>query len=121
MKSKATQSEVELYCLYMGLEKSDGEYIFTHWQENDWRRGGKKIRNWQLCIKAWALAGYFPSQRKRAKEEERKRARPSKQEISRVIREYKDRMVGSRDNSVWDKVLLRECGLTYDEAMKVLE
>ncbi len=48
----------------MGLQKSDGEYIFEHWKENGWTRGGRKIRDWRLCIKTWMIGGYFPSQKK---------------------------------------------------------
>lgn len=43
--------------------KSDAEWLFLHWQENDWTVNGKPVRDWKLKVKAWYKTGrIFPSQ-----------------------------------------------------------
>lgn len=119
MKSKATKAEIRLHCVCLGLTTDDADYLFLHWEENGWTRAGKKIKDWKRCVEMWKLAGYFPSQRKRVLEKSKNG--PSVSEVGRVIREYKDRVVGCHNRSeMWNRIFQRELGCSCEEAMRVL-
>lgn len=61
--TKPTEGEIMLFCNDIGLPVSDGKAMFLHFEENDWKRKGKPIKNWQLTIRKWKEFGYLPSQR----------------------------------------------------------
>ena len=63
------QKEVEDFCKSIGLPKSDAEYFYLKWTENQFKNGGSRIKDWQLTIRKWKAGGYCPSQ-KQAKQQE---------------------------------------------------
>ncbi len=63
-KSKPTcELEVVGYCLSRGLIEEDGSYMWNHWHANGFKNGRIPVKDWQAQIRAWQLAGYFPSQK----------------------------------------------------------
>jgi hypothetical protein len=63
-KSKpASQQEVEDYCQSLSLPRSDGEYMFAHWEGNGHTNGGKPVKDWKATIRAWKAASHLPSQK----------------------------------------------------------
>jgi hypothetical protein len=114
-----TMEEIEAFCVSIGLQEMDGQYIFWHWVGNGWTRAGKKIKNWKACCRTWQLGGYFPSQRDRFM---RKPSAPSAHDVRRVIREHRDRMVGCQNaDAAWERIFQTELQCSREEAMKALE
>ncbi|MDQ8202784.1 hypothetical protein [Pelagicoccus sp. SDUM812003] len=58
-----SQDEVESFCEDNGLKRSDGEYMFNHWEGNGYRNNGVPIKCWKSVIRSWRTGGFFPSQK----------------------------------------------------------
>jgi len=58
---KPTQKEVEEFCIKIGLQRADGEWVFNKWEGNGWKNDGKPIKSWQATIRTWKPLGIFPS------------------------------------------------------------
>ena len=117
--------EVVLFALMAGATEQDGAYLWHKWEANDWRIAGRKIKNWRSALLAWLAAEYLPSQRhKRDEQLQQKRANlPSAQDVRRVIRENRDRMIGlapNRSKEKWAQLFCREFACSYEDAMKAL-
>lgn len=55
----------------LGLPDSDAEELYDVWLRDDFKtaRGrGSRIKNWHAVIRIWFRSGWFPSQRKAAKQ-----------------------------------------------------
>src|SRR3974390_2274910 len=67
-KSKAkaqSAEEVIAYCRPIDVSDSDARYLWDNWEENGWKRGPHKIKDWRRVIKVWKNNGFLPSQRNR--------------------------------------------------------
>jgi hypothetical protein len=53
------QTEVETFCISIGLQPSDGEAMWLRWQS----QGFGKTRDWKATIRQWKIQGYHPSQK----------------------------------------------------------
>jgi hypothetical protein len=64
-KARGTIEEVVAYAVQIGLTKSDGEYMFAKWDENDWTKneGKEKIKDWRKTLVTWKAGGFMPSQK----------------------------------------------------------
>lgn len=58
--SKPDQQTIETFCESIGLPASDGEAMFLHFEEKNW----KGINNWQMTIRKWRSFNYLPSQKR---------------------------------------------------------
>jgi hypothetical protein len=59
-----SQKELEDFCVHeLGLPRSDGEYLWLHWEENGWKRGKEQVKNWKMAARKWKAGGFFPSQK----------------------------------------------------------
>lgn len=62
-KSKASQDDLKVFCLSVGLALEDGDWLFDKWEGNGWKNDGKAIKDWMATIRAWKASGIFPSQK----------------------------------------------------------
>jgi Helix-turn-helix domain len=63
-----SESEVIEYCVSRDLPKSDGQWLFAHWEGNGFTNKGRLIKNWQATARAWQTQGdIFPSQKRTPK------------------------------------------------------
>lgn len=62
-KARGTLDELAAYAVELGMPASDGETAWLNWEENGWRRGTHKIRDWKLTMQLWKRCGYFESQK----------------------------------------------------------
>lgn len=62
----SSEKDVIDYCVSLGLPASDGTWAFNHWESNGNTNGGKPIKDWKACIRAWKAAGHMASQKKLA-------------------------------------------------------
>lgn len=58
-KARGTQSEFETYAVDKGFPKSDGEFLYLHFEEKGW----KNVKDWKAGFRKWATAGWIPSQK----------------------------------------------------------
>jgi hypothetical protein len=59
---RGSKEEISSYCKEQGLTAQDSEWLWAKWQENDFTRDGKPIKDWRGTIRTWKLTGYiFPS------------------------------------------------------------
>src|SRR5260370_38886628 len=53
----------------LGLPDSDAEHLYDIWLRDDFKTvRGTRIRNWHAAIRIWFRSGWFPSQKKAAKQ-----------------------------------------------------
>lgn len=62
-KALCTQKEAEDFCESIQLPRSDGEAMFLHWEEKQWR----DVKDWKATIRKWKSFNYMPSQKQRGK------------------------------------------------------
>lgn len=61
---KPTYGEVIEFWGKLHHPASDADWFFEKCQGNGWKNNGKAIVDWQATMRAWWLAGVFPSQKK---------------------------------------------------------
>ncbi len=62
-KKKGTRADLEAYAEEIGLEASDGEFLFDHWESNGWRNGNAPVKDWRAGMRKWKAGGWMPSQK----------------------------------------------------------
>lgn len=62
-RPKGSLEEITEFCLAKSLPAQDAEYLFHHWEQNGWRIGSQKIKDWQMVVSSWISAGHLPKQR----------------------------------------------------------
>lgn len=55
--------ELSDFCLSLDLITEDAEYLWDHWEANDWKIKNKAIRDWKVTVRNWKRQGYLPSQK----------------------------------------------------------
>jgi hypothetical protein len=63
VENPPTPEEFKAHCESKGICFNDGKYLWNHWKDNGWTRGGRPIYDWQAAIRAWQSAGHLPSAR----------------------------------------------------------
>lgn len=58
-----TKEELVAYAVEIGLQASDGEFMFNHWTANGWKNGHAPSRDWRAGIRKWQQSGWMPSQK----------------------------------------------------------
>lgn len=55
--------ELLAFCQEEGIPASDGEYLWGLWEDNGWKRGQHKIKDWRGAVRTWHKQGWLPSQK----------------------------------------------------------
>jgi hypothetical protein len=64
--SKAKPDSMEAVIAFvaeLNLPRSDGEYLWYHWESNGYTNGGAKIKDWKMTVRKWVAGGFLPSQK----------------------------------------------------------
>lgn len=51
------------YCRSLELAWDDATHLWGHWQENGFRRGKAKMKDWKRCVRTYATGTWLPSRR----------------------------------------------------------
>lgn len=62
-KGKGTREEFVEFAQEIEASKSDGDFLFDHFEENGWKRGKDPIKDWKAAMRKWKSAGWLPSQK----------------------------------------------------------
>ncbi len=60
---RGTKEELVAFALELGLQVSDGEFMFSHWTANGWKNGSSPSKDWKAGMRKWKQAGWMPSQK----------------------------------------------------------
>jgi uncharacterized protein YdaU (DUF1376 family) len=60
---RGTKEELVAYALELGLQASDGEFMFQHWTANGWKNGNASSKDWKAGMRKWKQGGWMPSQK----------------------------------------------------------
>jgi hypothetical protein len=64
-----TLAMIKIETIKLGLPDSDADHLYDIWLRDDFKTvRGTKIRNWHAAIRIWFRSGWFPSQKKAAKQ-----------------------------------------------------
>jgi hypothetical protein len=64
--SKAKPDSMETVIAFaaeLNLPRSDGEYLWYHWESNGYTNGNAKIKDWKMTVRKWVAGGFLPSQK----------------------------------------------------------
>ncbi len=64
--SKAKPDSMETVIAFaaeLNLPRSDGEYLWYHWESNGYTNGSAKIKDWKMTVRKWVAGGFLPSQK----------------------------------------------------------
>jgi hypothetical protein len=64
--SKAKPDSMETVIAFaaeLKLPRSDGEYLWYHWESNGYTNGNSKIKDWKMTVRKWVAGGFLPSQK----------------------------------------------------------
>jgi len=64
--SKAKPDSMEAVVAFaaeLNLPRSDGEYLWYHWESNGYTNGSAKIKDWKMTVRKWVAGGFMPSQK----------------------------------------------------------
>lgn len=60
---RGTKEELVAYAIEIGLQASDGEFMFDHWTANGWKNGNAPSKDWKAGMQKWKRGGWMPSQK----------------------------------------------------------
>ncbi len=67
-KGMPTLAMIKTETAKLGLPDSDAEELYDVWLRDDFKRKGVRIKSWHAALRIWYRNGFFPSQRKAAKQ-----------------------------------------------------
>ena len=63
--SKPTKPKFDEYCTSVGISQSDGDHLWSSWEDNGWCNGktGKPIKDWRAMLRNYKKHNWLPSQK----------------------------------------------------------
>ena len=61
--ARGTKEELVAYAIELGLQASDGDFMFENWSANGWKNGNAASKDWKAGMRKWKQGGWMPSQK----------------------------------------------------------